>query len=288
MSKHYTPQELVDGFSQLHTLPEIYFRIKAVVDDPKSQAGDLVRELGTDPALTARILRVVNSPLYAMRGKVETLLRAVSVLGTRAIHDLVLATSVTGMITKRIIGHLDMREHWRQSLATGLVAQGIGQTCQWVDRDRLFVEGLLSRIGEVVMHERIGAVAVVVSKHALSKALPLQVAQRNFLGCHFGEVGAALLRKWQLPETLCAAIAGHLESRVEGESADVGMLRLAAALAPAALDSASHTEIEERLTQFSPPNLSLDPGQANEVLERCRNDMEILQQMLLPPAVTAA
>lgn len=287
MSKHYTPQELVDGFSQLHTLPEVYFRIKAVVDNPGSQIGDLVREVGTDPALTARILKVVNSPLYAMSGKVETLLRAVNVLGTRAIHDLVLATSVTGMITRRAVGHLDMHEHWRLSLTVGLLARAVGTTCRLVDRDRLFVEGLLSRLGEIVIHERIDALAVIVGKHARNKQIALHHAQRNFLGCHYGDVGAALLRKWHLPDAFCDALVKHLDPATEGEAPDVGILRLAVCLQPAVQDAVSPTALGDMLAVWTPPYAAITIDQVEQILQVVRTEMDAIQHVILP-SVTAA
>lgn len=288
MSRHFTPQELVEGFAELHTLPEVYFRIKAVVDNPDSQVTDLVREVSTDPALTARILRVVNSPLYRTGGKVETVARAVKVLGTRAIHDLVLATSVTGMITRRALGELDLRTHWRESLAVAMVARALGEACRLVDRDRLFVAGLLSRLGQVVMYERIGTIVSVVARHASAKQLPLHRAQRSFLGCHFGEVGAALLRKWRLPESLCGAVAAHLDAPAAQETPDVGLLRLAAALAPRVEQTSLEAGLGDILTQAAPAGLPLDEAQAIELIAEVRAGLAEVLQVILPGAEHAA
>ena len=285
MTKHYTPEELVEGFSQLHTLPEVYLRIKAIADDPKSQANDLVRELSMDPALTARVLRVVNSPLYGMNGKVETLLSAVSVLGTRAIHDLVLATSVTGMLVRRTVGELDLRDHWRLSLTIGLLARAIAQSLRLLDKDRMFVEGLLSRMGEVVIHERIGAVASVVYRHAQTKGLPLHHSQRNFLGCHYGEVGAALLRRWRLPEQLCNGIDRYLEPPQAGEAADIAILRLAANLA----SSMGERPDEDVLNDIvHTAGLDLNAARLVEIMDTSREELETVLQVVIPAAISAA
>ena len=288
MSKRYTPAELIEGFSQLHTLPEVYFRIKAIVDNPKSQASELVRELGTDPALTARVLRVVNSPLYGMSGKVETLLRAVTILGIRAIHDLVLATSITGMLARKAVGELDLRSHWRLSLAIGLIARSLGQALRFVDKDRMFVEGLLSRLGEIVMHDRIGAIASVVSRHAQSKGLALQRAQYSFLGCHYGEVGAALLRKWQLPESLCNAVAKHPDPVQDAEAADITLLRLAANLAPMVEGDTNSERLEEFLRSSGLTTPEIATPQLTQILKACRDELESVQQAVMPTAISAA
>lgn len=288
MSRHYTPQELTDGFAELHTLPEVYFRIKAVVDDPGAQVTDLVRELSTDPAMTARLLRVVNSPLYRLGGKVDTVQRAVNVLGTRAVHDLVLATSVTGMVTRRALGDLDMRTHWRESLAIAMMAQALGEACRLPNSDRLFVAGLLSRLGQVVIYERIGAIASVVARHALSKRLPSHLAQRNFLGCHFAQVGAALLRKWRLPETLCDAIGHHLDDPLTQPAPDAAMLQLAATIAPAIDEPSLEIDMDATLARSAATGLSLDRTTALDSLRTVRAGITQVLQVILPGAAHAA
>lgn len=288
MSKHYTPQELIEGFLELHTLPEVYFRIKGVVDNPTSQATDLVRELGNDPALTARVLKVVNSPLYRAGGKVETLLKAVNVLGTRAIHDLVLATAVTGMITRRNLGELDVQAHWRTSLAIAMLARRIGESLRLADRDRLFIEGLLCRLGQLVMYERIGAVVSVIARHAAAKQLPPQIAQRNFLGCHYGAVGAALMRRWQLPASICDAIEHHLEPATANEATDVGLLRLATALVPYVENPESDTVLDETLAALLPAVLPFDGEQARTAIRSVSDDLATVEQLFLQGARSAA
>ena len=287
MNKRFTPTELVEGFSQLHTLPEIYFRIKKVVDRPDAQSSDLVRELGTDPALTGRVLRVVNSPLYAANGKVETLSRAVSVLGTRSIHDLVLDTCVTGMIVRKSMGGFDLREHWRRSFLAGMVTRSLGESLKLLDRDRLFIEGLLSRIGELIMHERGGKIATIVAQHAVKKDLALSIAQRNFLGCHYGEVGAVLLRKWALPESICVAVEKHLDPVLESEVPDVGILRMGTMLCTSMERDESIEMFIESLEKASLTHWNLEPERFEEIHGACQAELDAVQQAFLPAASAA-
>lgn len=288
MNQRFTPEELVEGFSQVHTLPEIYLRIKAVVDSPDAQSGDLVREISTDPGLSGRVLRVVNSPLYARHGKVDSLVRAVAVLGTRSIHDLVLATAVTGMIARKSIGGFDLRQHWRASLLASMVTRAVGEFLRSRDQDRLFVAGLLSRIGELVMYERASGVALVVAKHAQKKKLALHRVQRNFLGCHYGEVGAALLRKWSLPSSLCTAVEKHLDAPVDGETGDVSVLRTGALVCAWKDCDMPLEEFVESVWGASNISLQLDASRLEEIHEACCTELDAVQQAFLPAASSAA
>jgi len=75
------PEELVKGVIKLVSLPEIFIRVNQVIEDPKHDAKQLGDVISHDPALTARILRIVNSAYYALAVKIELVSRAVSVIG---------------------------------------------------------------------------------------------------------------------------------------------------------------------------------------------------------------
>lgn len=284
MTKRYNPAELVEGFTGLHSLPTVYLRVKAVVENPVSRSQDLVQELSNDPALSARVLRLVNSPLYGRGRAVDTLRSAVEILGNRAVHDLVLASSVTAIKPDGDEAHLDMTRHWRESIKIGVVARALGVQHKMSERERLFVEGLLSRIGVVVMHDRIGAAAAVVARHANTKGIALHEAQRQFIGCHYGQVGAALLRQWQLPERICLSIEQHLDPAGEDETLDVSVLRLAALLAPELEETLTHEELEGRMALTGPAHLELDVEEVSDLLEQSRTEVRQIEQVLLPAA----
>jgi HD-like signal output (HDOD) protein len=192
------------------------------------------------------------------------------------------------MISRKNVGGLDMRHHWQESLVIAMLARGIGETCRLVDRDRLFVEGILSRLGQVVIHDRMGPVAGVVAKHASAKQLPLYQAQRNFLGCHYGEVGAALLRRWRIPDTICAAVAQHLEPRTDGEPVDVAILRLSLTLAPVVHDPSTDDGLTDNFSWISPTGTEIDRAQLRIIQGTVREDLGGVLRVILPGALTAA
>src|SRR5277367_5557815 len=80
-----TPQGLIED---LVTLPEVALRIARMVDDPTSSASDIGREISSDAALTARLLRIANSPVFGQNGKIATISRAITILGVRQVRDL--------------------------------------------------------------------------------------------------------------------------------------------------------------------------------------------------------
>ena len=89
-------QELVQSCSNMFTLPETYFRVRDVADDPNSTMADLANALKFDPAISARVLKIVNSPLYGFPKQIDTVTRAVNLLGMQAVRDLVTAADLPG------------------------------------------------------------------------------------------------------------------------------------------------------------------------------------------------
>ena len=90
-----TALERLGEATRLFSLPDIYFKLKSVLDDPDFAMDDVADVMASDPGMTARLLKLVNSPFFGIEARIDTVPRAVNMLGTQQIHDLVLATSVT-------------------------------------------------------------------------------------------------------------------------------------------------------------------------------------------------
>ena len=167
-------KNLIQNCETLPSLPDVYFRIKQIVDDPEGSMLDLAKAISIDPALTARVLKLVNSPFYGLSGKVEMVSRAVSILGMLPVHDLVLATSVTAAFSKMPQTIMDMKIFWRQSVWCGLLSRELGKQAGLLDSERLFVEGLLCDIGHLVMYVQIpGPAQVALLQHQKNRSTPV-------------------------------------------------------------------------------------------------------------------
>jgi HD-like signal output (HDOD) protein len=207
----FTAAQLVDGVVTLKSLPAAYLNIKRVIDDPRSSTNDLANAISADPALTARVLRLVNSPLYGFNSKIETVSRALVVLGIQQIHDLALATSVAAVFKSARPQQLDMERFWRECVYCALTSRSVAKLCNVLDSERLFVAGLLHGLGTLVMYDRAPQEAAEASRQVTRGERSLVEAQRALVGCDYAEVGALLARRWNLPVNLCSAIAHHLQ-----------------------------------------------------------------------------
>jgi len=204
-----SPAELVEKTSGLFSLPDVYFRVKSVLDDPDSGLADIAREIVTDPGLTARLLRIANSPLFGCVAKVGTVDRAVNLLGMQQVHDLVLATSVATAFGGVSGEHISMDTFWSNSVYGGVVSSLLAVQCNVLDSDRLFVEGLMRDIGHLVMYQCIPKQTLQAQKFATREGTPVDQNEREIIGFDYAQVGAELIRAWNLPEGMREAVAHH-------------------------------------------------------------------------------
>jgi HD-like signal output (HDOD) protein len=234
-----SPAQLIARMRELATLPDIYIRIKSILDNPVSTHKDMAEALSTDPALSARLLRVANSAFYGRPGRINTIPRAVGLLGTQQVHDLVLATAVIHAFDRISPDLLDPRLFWHSSLAAAAAAKLLAEHCSILDSERLFVAGLLSRIGNLILLEELPAQmhAILAEVGDLSN-VALAAVQRDHLGFDYTVLSAALFRSWQLPRELVEPIRLHTQPATAEEfQLEAAILHVAVYLADAMLQS---------------------------------------------------
>lgn len=208
-----TVWEQVTGNARLISLPEVYLRLKELIAQPDFSMADVALIIGQDPALTTRLLRLVNSPYFGLAAKIDTVFRAVSMLGTRQVHDLALATSVAYSFAGMPSGVIDMPKFWRRSVFCGLVSRGLAKAARVQDSERLFVAGLLRDVGHLVMYQTVPESCREAMLVAAQHEKPLYLVERELIGIDHARVGGVLMRQWQLPGALREVTEFHVEPR---------------------------------------------------------------------------
>jgi putative nucleotidyltransferase with HDIG domain len=203
--------DLVKDIGGLVTLPDVYLRINQLVEDPNSSTEDIARVVSRDPSFTVRLLRVANSALYGRSSTIDTVSRAVTLIGTLQIRSLALSMSVANSFSGLPNELVSMENFWRHSLLCALASRHLAKEARRCDPEALFTAGLLHDIGELVIFNRLPEQA----KEALLIVLdsqdevPIYQAERQVMGFDHSEVGGELARQWQLPPLLEDCIAHH-------------------------------------------------------------------------------
>jgi len=197
-----TAQELVSGVSGLVSLPEVCVKIGELSQDPDTTAVQFGKLISQDAALTVRLLRIVNSAFYRFPSKIETVSRAVTIVGLRDLQNIVLAASVSSVFD-RVKSHLiDIDHFWRHAVYTGIVARIVAQHNNVLHPERLFVAGLLHDIGRLLLCYRREKDMRHVIAMSVSEDMPLYKAEERILGFTHADVGAELMGSWELPPSL--------------------------------------------------------------------------------------
>ncbi len=197
-----TVWEQLAANARLVSLPDVYLRLRSVLDDPNSNLADVVDVVGNDPAMTTRLLRIVNSAYFGLGNEIDTVSRAVGLLGTQEVHDLVLAASVAKSFEGISSELMDMQRFWRQGVRRAIIGRELAVLCNVLDGERLFVAGLLSDIGHLYIYQLAPQKAQQAIELAQVQGIPLYKAEQALLGTDYARVGGELMRRWQLPQSL--------------------------------------------------------------------------------------
>ncbi len=269
-----TAEQVVASSVNLVTLPAIFTKVKEVIDDRHSGAMDLARVLSHDPAMTARVLRLINSAFWGVSRQVDSLSRAVSLLGMLQVHDLVLASSVVAAFDKVRPEMMDVKKFWRGSVYRGLAAAALAREAALVDLGRVFTEALMSDLGHMILYTKFPElVAKTLTKPPISPR-ELALAESGLIGCDFAQVGGALAEAWKLPPCFGASIRHQNNPHDAGAFAlEAALIHIAALLAQADGQAVDPAEIVAHIDPFAWHTIGLSPDCLGKIMPDVNADL---------------
>jgi HD-like signal output (HDOD) protein len=202
-------EDLVAGVEDLLSLPDAAIRLNAVLTDPDASTTDIADIVSVDPALSARVLRAVNSAYFGLRGRVDTITKAIAMIGTSELHSLVLATSAA-LAFRNISSKLaDMESFWQHSVRAALAARGFAESSSLRrHRERVFLSALMHDVGKLVLYHQLPGVSLRVLQ-AVQAGRAQDEVEHELLGFTHAEIGALLLERWNLPASLTMPVRFH-------------------------------------------------------------------------------
>ena len=191
---------LYDSLESL-SLPDVYLRLREVMESDNGSMADAAEVISLDPALAARILRMANSAFYGFRSEVDTVTRAANILGMQKIHDLVLAASVSQTFEGMSNELMDIDTFWYRSVHCGFLAQAIAEGAQMPKAESLFVRGLLHDIGHLVLFTHYPVECRQAMAHSDDGLDARLYEEHKLIGVDAMQFAAELARVWQLPDS---------------------------------------------------------------------------------------
>ena len=199
-----TIEDYIEQTTDICALPDTCIRIQELLADETSSTDDFADVLACDPMLTSHVLKLANSALYNFSSTIDTLAKAINVLGMHTIYNLVLVSSASNAIKKLNTDAIDLDRHWRVSINTALILKRLAGEKNTQDAERLFTLGLLHNLGELVVSQ------VTPAKASRCEAYNSEVLPKNKqlieLGFTYAELSAALFEHWHFPQEMIEII----------------------------------------------------------------------------------
>lgn len=201
--------DLVEKNIKLASFPDIYHQIMEVLNDSRSSANRLADVVSKDPGLSASLLKLVNSAFYGLPNRVDSIPRAIALIGGRELSTLAMGISVIRYF-KGIPAHLvDMKNFWLHSIACGVFARITANRVVGLPEELLFISGLLHDIGRLIMFSGMPKTCASCISVARKESIPLFQIEQQVLGYHHGKVAGILLETWNFPSILSLIIQSH-------------------------------------------------------------------------------
>lgn len=278
------PEDLVEGIDTLVSLPEVVIQVNQMMEQPNCSSAKLTEIISSDVDISARLLKLVNSPFYGLRSQVDTISRAVAIAGTHELQNLVLATTAVRSFDEIPENLVNMDDYWRHAITTGVMSQMLAGYSNALHSERLFVAGMLHDVGRLVIYLTLPDKAIEVMEMTSGDEWILADAEEQVLGFNHMDVGAALMKSWHLPESLIAVAKNHHRPAHATESIlDVAIVHIALAIARGEMSGLS---IDEMLWAIQPnvwESTGLNPERISpHIEEMLRMSLDIMGMILAP------
>lgn len=191
---------------KLPTLPAVAVQLLELMKNPDSSIKEYVQVIRQDPAISAKILKSTNSSYFGFTSRISSIEQAVSLLGTTMVTSLSLSLYLAdnSMNEGEIAEHF--QENWRQSVIQAVASEYIGQELFPSDKSKLFLAGLLSDLGRLMMLKTIPEEYLAVVNKAYEDELELHLVESDYLKLNHIEAGVSLMMEWGLAEELVLGV----------------------------------------------------------------------------------
>jgi len=193
----------IEHLDTLSTIPSVVRRLLETFENPKTSLSDIASFIAQDPVLAAKVLKVVNSPIYGFPGRISSITQALLLLGLNVVRGLLLGVSVLGMMQKSIVGL------WEHSVGTAIVSKVIARRKGLKDPEVVSVAALLHDIGKVFLNLKFPEAYKAILAQTDAKAIFIADGETENFGVTHADVAAWVGRKWNFPALLIEQMRYH-------------------------------------------------------------------------------
>jgi len=195
---------------ELPPMPQVMFKAREVMDDPKSNFKALSDILETDQAMATRVLRLSNSAYYGLAGKVSSVQHASVLLGYKTVGEIVSMAGSSTLLGDSLEGYkLDAGDLWHHSMAVALASKIISKKVKPEMENDAFAAGLIHDSGKIVLDKYLMERQGLFQDFMDDGQKTFLEAEKNILGFDHSEIASLMCQSWKIPNSLTNAICYH-------------------------------------------------------------------------------
>lgn len=274
-------RNLVQGETSLISLPATFYKIMKVMESPYSSALHIAEVVGKDSSLAAKLLKLVNSAFYGFPSKVDSISRAVALVGTRELTSLALGISVITVFDGIPATVMDMEGFWKHSISCGVYASLIASSRQGRADERFFVAGLLHDLGRLLMVRKHPGFCLDALGMSRRQGVPAFMAEQRYFGYDHARVGGMLCKAWRIPATIEQMIRHHHDPFNSRHVVDASTIHLANSLAMVAGAGASGEGVLPPLQEAAWDCLKLNTSDLAPMVLQAQRQITEIQHIFL-------
>lgn len=224
----FTADKIVEKFNNAKTLPHVAIRVTQMVNDEKCTMRDFEEIIQMDPVLVSRLLKLVNSPFFGLKNKVDSISKAVVYVGMKNLRNLVAVEALRNMFDDQGGGGFSRQHLWLHSATVAILSDMIGKRIFGDAREDLFLAGIIHDIGLIAEDQVAGDELREACLLYQPGQKSLVESEREVIGTDHAEVGYKLAQEWKMPADVQTAIRFHHHAdRPQEPSSMTGIVQLA-------------------------------------------------------------
>jgi HD-like signal output (HDOD) protein len=196
-------EDLLKDANSLPNLPGVVQQLIESFENDNVSIDEIAEIISADPVLSAKLLRLANSAYYGMPRQIASVSDAMAMLGFITVRTLVVSSGLTGSF-KRLSG-IDLHNFWLNSLHVACLAKHWSKAVG-INREQVFTVGIMHRIGELMIHQRLGQEMHAIDEGAGLFDLHRFQVERRMLGFSYAEAGAKLASHWHFPHAFTQSV----------------------------------------------------------------------------------
>jgi len=262
-------EKIVTNVLKVAVLPAVALKFSEAIKDPLTSNNDLEKIVSEDSALAAKVLMISNSALFNFPSKIDTISKAITIIGHKQLSEIILSCSIVAMFKDIPQDVIDMDMFWRHSISVATVSRILASSRREQNIESFFTAGLLHDIGKLILFvEAPKYASEVITKCAETDEIMYKV-EKELLGFDHAKLGAMLLKKWKLPDNIVAAVYyHHMPSISSGDIVTPGIVHIADIITHALQFGSSGENFVPPLNEKAWASLDLDIDILGSVIEQ--------------------